>query len=75
MYVGICLFVHVCEYDCMNLYMSVGSPKANGRKPKVLLGRVFNFKIGHFASKQHKCIAHMQPLLELKTQPRFCPVN
>jgi hypothetical protein len=52
-----------------------GSGKIYGREPKSCLGRVFNVKVGHFASKQHKCIAHMQPLLELKTWPRFCPIN
>jgi len=25
-----------------------GSAKANGREPKSCLGRVFNFKVGHF---------------------------
>ncbi len=52
-----------------------GNAKVNGREPWSCLGRVFNFKLGHFASKQHKCIAHMQQLLELKTRPRFFPVN
>jgi hypothetical protein len=53
----------------------VGSMKANGREPKSCFGRVFNFKLTHFVLKQHKCIALMQALLELKTRPWFCPVN
>ncbi len=39
------------------------------------MGRVFNFKLDHFVSKQGNCMAHKQPLLELKTRPRFCPVS
>ncbi len=44
-----------------------------------ILGRVFNFKLGRFASMQDKCIARTRPLLELKTRPcfvlqaRLCP--
>jgi len=36
---------------------------------------VFSYKLGSFASLQHKCLGHMQPLLELKTWPGFHPVN
>ncbi len=52
-------------------YIKAGSAKANGRDPKSCLGRVYNFKASCFVY----CIAHMHPLLELKTCPRFCPVN
>ncbi len=55
--------------------LNVGSAKANGREPKSCLGRVFNFKLDCLASQQNKCMADMQSLLELKTRPRFCPVN
>ncbi len=30
------------------LSIGPGSGKANGREPKSCLGRVFNFKLGHF---------------------------
>jgi hypothetical protein len=49
--------------------------KLTGEIIKVVGGQVFNFKLDHFASKQHKCISHMQPLLELKTWLRFHAVN
>ncbi len=39
------------------------------RKPKSCLG---NSKLGPFASRQNKCAVCAQPLLELKTRPRFC---
>ncbi len=37
------------------------------------LGQVFNFKLCRFAIAHSNCIAYKQPLLELKTQFRFCP--
>jgi hypothetical protein len=37
------------------------------RESKSCLGRGFNSKLGRFASKQPKCIAYTQPILELKT--------
>ncbi len=45
------------------------------REPKSFQGRVFNFKLGRFATRNRKFTAHMQPLLELRTLPRFCPVG
>ncbi len=42
---------------------------------KVVLGQVFNFKLGCFAPQQHKRMLQIQPLLELKTPSRFRPVN
>ncbi len=48
--------------------------KANGMEPKkVVLGRVFNFKLGSFAIVQRKGMTRIQTLLE--SQPRFSPVN
>jgi hypothetical protein len=49
----------------------LGSMEANGREPKTGLGRVFNFKIGQFASVHNTHAAD----LELKTRTRSCPVN
>ncbi len=46
-----------------------GSSKANGRKPKSCLGRVFNFKLGCFI----KCVQLMA--CTNTTEPRFCPVS
>ncbi len=48
-----------------------GSALSNGREPRSCLGRVFNFKLDRFASLHNKCMAHIQPLLKLKTWPRF----
>ncbi len=73
-FVGLCTGDHkilMSRLQASLVCQSAGSLKANGREPKSCLGRVFNFKLGHFASKQHKCMAHMQPLLELKTRPSF----
>ncbi len=39
------------------------------------LGQVFNLKLGHFASGQHKCITRRQPFLKFKSKPGFRPVN
>jgi len=52
-----------------------GSAITNGREPGSCLGRVFNFKLGSFVSKKYNSKARTQPLLKLKTQPRFCPVS
>jgi hypothetical protein len=46
-----------------------------GREPKGGLVRVFNLKFGSVASQEHKFLVHMQPLLDLKTQSRFHPIN
>ncbi len=48
---------------------------ANERELRSCLGRVFNFKFGCIVFLQSKCLAHLQLLLELKTQHRFCPVS
>jgi len=52
-----------------------GSAISNGREPRSCLGRVFNIKLGSFVSKQLNCMSQTQPLLELKTRPRFCPAS
>ncbi len=52
-----------------------GSAIYNGREPRSCLGRVFNIKLGSFDSKQLICMSQTQPLLELKTRPRFCPAS
>ncbi len=44
------------------------SALSHGREPRRCLGRVFNIRLGSFVSKQCKCMAHTQPLLELKTR-------
>ncbi len=54
---------------------SLGIAISNGREPSRCLGQVFNFKFGSFVSKQCYCMACTQPLLDLKTRPRFCPVS
>ncbi len=46
-----------------------------GDNLKVVSGRVFNFKLGRFTSKQRRCIAYTQPPLKLKTRPGLCPVS
>ncbi len=38
-------------------------------------GQVFNLKLDSFAQWQYQCMAYTWSLLELKTQPRFCPVK
>jgi hypothetical protein len=52
-----------------SIYSSIHSESTifNGREPKGCLGRVYNNKLGSFASREHTCMAHMQPFLELKT--------
>ncbi len=52
-----------------------GSVISYGRGPKICMGRVFNFKLGSFVSKQHNCMERTQPLLKLKARPRFGPVS
>ncbi len=56
-------------------YAESGSAISNEREPRSFLGRVFNIKLGSFVPEQHSCTGHKQPLLELKTPPRFCPVS
>jgi hypothetical protein len=52
-----------------------GSAKSNMREPKSCFGRVFNTKLGRFATLLSKCLACVQTLLELKTRPRAWPVS
>ncbi len=52
-----------------------GSVKANGSETKSCLGRVFNFKLGHFVMCTKAWPIQAGPSLELKTQPRFRPVS
>ena len=40
--------VSVVTYMENDRHLEAGSAKANGREPKSCLGRVFNFKLGHF---------------------------
>jgi hypothetical protein len=53
---------------------TIWSAISNGREPRSCLGRIFNFKLGCTALL-HNFMARIQPLLELKTRPRFCPVS
>ncbi len=53
----------------------VGSAISKGREPRSCLGWVFNFKLGRFTWKHHKCAACKWPLLKLKPRPRFRPVS
>jgi hypothetical protein len=57
-----------CEYP-------PGTTISNGREPKSCLGQVFNSKLGRIATLPSKCMACMQPLLELKPRARVCPVH
>ncbi len=53
-----------------------GSAITNWREPRSCLGRVFNSKLGCFATPGCKCIVwRMQPLLTLKTRPKARPVS
>ncbi len=47
-----------------------GGAISHGRETKRCV--VYSFKLDSFAYCQHISIAFMQPLLELKTWPRFC---
>ncbi len=49
--------------------------KLTGENLKVVLGRVFNFKLGCFV--MYTIAWHIQArlILELKTRPSFCPVS
>ncbi len=52
-----------------------GVRKLTGDNLKVVWAEFSLFKLDCFASLQNKCITNFQNLLELKTQPRFRPVN
>jgi hypothetical protein len=39
------------------------------------MGRVFNSRLGCLAVPRGECLAYIEPLLELKTWPRFSPSN
>ncbi len=57
-------------------YDESGSAITNGREPRSCLGRVFNSKLGCFATLGSKCMmVCMQPLLKLKTRPKARPVS
>jgi hypothetical protein len=58
------------------LVVKAGSAITNGREPRSCLGRVFNSKLGCFATLGSKCMmVCMQPLLKLKTRPKAHPVS
>ncbi len=59
----------------LKMWQKPGSAITNGREPRSCLGRVFNFKLGCSVSEKCNCTACTRPLLELKIQPRFCPVS
>ena len=69
------ILINDCSDSGLSYKRVTESTKASGREPKSCLGKVFNFKLGYFASQQNKGFAHMQPLLELKTRPKFYPAN
>jgi len=46
--VSLCMQLHDMPKPRLENSAQVGSEKANGREPKSCLGRVFNFKLGHF---------------------------
>jgi hypothetical protein len=66
-------------YDGTTLYQNerhtTGSAVSNGRKTKSCLGQVFHSRLGSFAALCSKCFSYKQPLLELKTRPKFSPVS
>ncbi len=45
------------------------------RGPESCLSRVLNSKLGSLAVLHGKFMAYIQPLLELKTQPKLSPVS
>ncbi len=47
--------------------------KANWRKPKNGLGRVFHLKLASFAVIKEVHGANKRPFLKLKIRPRLCP--
>ncbi len=51
------------------------SAEANGKEPESCLDKVFNFKLGCFDISVVAWHTQERPRLELKTQPRFCPVS
>jgi hypothetical protein len=53
----------------------LGSVKANGREPKSCLGQVFIFKLGCLDMCTIALPIQVQPNLEWRTQPKFCPVS
>jgi hypothetical protein len=55
--------------------LTPGSAIYNRREPKSCLGQVFNSKLDSISILCSKCMLHMQPLLELKTQRRDHPVS
>jgi hypothetical protein len=57
------------------LRLSLWSSKANGRDPKSRLGQDFNFKLGVLQNVYNSWPMQTRLSLDLKTQPRFCPVS
>ncbi len=49
--------------------------KSKKREPKSYLEQFFNYKLGSFAIGHIKSMADILSHLELKTRPRFSPVN
>ncbi len=58
-----------------NYKWGLGSAITNRREPRSCLGRVVNSKLGCTATQGSKCMVCMQPLLKLKTWPKFHPVS
>ncbi len=51
------------------------SAKVNGREPKYCLGLIFHSKLDSFDIQNCGRTACIQPILELKTLPRFSPIT
>jgi hypothetical protein len=49
-----------------------GAQKLTGENLKVVLGRVFNFKLGYFVMQAIAQYMQACPSIELKTRPRPC---
>ncbi len=68
-----------CIGRCRNAWalctMHSWSSISNGREPISCFDRIFNSKLFSFVSNKYNCMAYTQPLVKLKTRPRFLPIS
>ncbi len=60
--------------DCPS-WLNRGARYLTGENLKCCLGRVFNYKFDRTAILYNSCNVYIQPLLKLKTRPRFSHVS
>ncbi len=65
-----------CRYaECRHAECRGAKAKDNGREPKTCMGRVFNFKLGRFVTKQSLCWHSNSFFYSRQLDPGACTIK